>query len=259
MHNAFPRFVNGRLPMPVSYASFVVLTLGLTGMIAFMTYRTGQLLRHWQPDRNLLLVPAENLIRILLIATCIGLGVLSGLPPQQLGWTLDIWPAAVAWGILWGAALALVFYFSTQWLVKRTGRRYYSPAVAEAVVPRQRAEYWPVMAAMLPVVILEELLFRSLLIGGMEPIVPAPILLAGTAIIFGIMHAPQGLWGIAGASLAGLVLGALFLAFGSIVAAIVAHYVANTAQIHQLMRARQAAAVIGANDDRGRDHPLDDG
>lgn len=228
--------------MPVSYVSFVVLTLGLTGIIAFMTYRAGQLLRHWQPDRNLLLLPAENLVRLLLIAACIGLGLLSGLPPEQLGWTLDNWVAACAWGILWGAALAWVFYLSTQWVVKRTGRRYYSPAVVEAVVPRSPAEYWPVMAAMLPVVILEEMLFRSLLIGGMEPLLPAPILVAATAIIFGLMHAPQGLWGVAGALLAGLLLGVLFLAFGSLVVVIAAHYVANTAQIGQLVRAREADA-----------------
>jgi membrane protease YdiL (CAAX protease family) len=71
------------------------------------------------------------------------------------------------------------------------------------------------------------------------------------------MHAPQGMWGIAGAVLAGLLLGALFLAFGSIVVAIVAHYVVNTAQIAQLVRARAAAAHRVPHSAQGGDHPLD--
>ena len=93
------------LPMPVQYVSFVVLTLGLTGIIAFMTYRTGQLLSHWQPDRNLLLLPVENIMRISLIAACVLLGKLSGLAPEQLGWTLDNWIGACAWGVVWGNLL----------------------------------------------------------------------------------------------------------------------------------------------------------
>lgn len=231
--------------MSVQYASFVVLTLVLTGIIAIMTYRTAQLLRHWQPDRNLLLLPVETIVRVCMIAACIGLGVMSGVPPSQLGWTLNDWLSACAWGVIWGAAMAFGFYFATKWVVKRTGGRFYSSAIIEAIVPRDSGEYWPVMVAMIPVVILEELLFRSLLIGGFRLVVPALFLLAATAVVFGLMHAPQGKWGIAGACIAGLILGSLFLAFGSIVTPLVAHYIANAVQIDQAVRVRRCADISG--------------
>jgi membrane protease YdiL (CAAX protease family) len=150
---------------------------------------------------------------------------------------------ACACGALWGAAMAVMYYFSTKWIVKQTGGRFYSPAIIDAIVPRHAGEYWPVMLAMIPVVILEELLFRSLLIGGFGFVVPAPLLLAATALIFGFMHAPQGRWGIAGACLAGLILGSLFLAFGSIVTPLVAHYLANAVQIDQATRAWRRAEI----------------
>ena len=53
--------------MPINFWIFVLLTLALVIFISYGTYATAQLLRHWQPDRNLLLLPAENLIRLLLI------------------------------------------------------------------------------------------------------------------------------------------------------------------------------------------------
>jgi membrane protease YdiL (CAAX protease family) len=240
---AYPNTSYGSPLMSVQYTSFALLTLTLTGIIAFMTYRTAQLLSHWQPDRNLLLLPAENLVRAGMIAVCIGLGVMSGVPLVQLGWTLQDWLRACAWGLIWGAALALVFYLSTKWVARRTDRRFYSPAVIEAILPRHAAEYWPVMLAMIPVVILEELLFRSLLIGGLGFVIPTPLLLASTAILFGLMHAPQGAWGVTGACIAGLVLGSLFLAFGSIIAPIVAHYVANVVQINQATRVQSHTQV----------------
>ncbi len=222
--------------MPLRYWLFVLLTLGLTTAVGYATYRTALLLRSWRPDRNLLLIPAENLVRLALIALCVALGMLSGLAPDQLGWRLSPLAPQLLGGILAGSALALFFFAATRWVVSRSGSRFYSPAVLEIIVPRTQAEFWAVALVMVSVVILEELLFRSLLIGGLLPIVPAPLLLVISGLAFGVMHSPQGAWGMTGAGLAGVGLGLLFLAAGSLLLPIVAHYVTNMVQVWLAMR-----------------------
>ncbi|MDI9548722.1 MAG: CPBP family intramembrane metalloprotease [Chloroflexota bacterium] len=218
------------------YWLFVALTLALTALIGLATYRTARLLQHWRPDRNLLIMPAENVLRLTLIAACIGLGLLSGLEPEALGWVFTNWQTAMWQGIVWGGALAFVFYFATRWVHDRSGERFYSPVVLHAVVPRSRRELVGVAAAMAGVVLLEELLFRSLLLGGLAPLVPVGWLIVLAGAGFGLLHLPQGVWGIAGATVAGILLGSLWLSSGTILAPIIAHYVTNMAQIIQAMR-----------------------
>ncbi len=226
------------------YWLFVVLTLALTALIGLATYRTARLLRHWRPDRNLLIMPAENVLRIMLIAACLGLGLLSGLEREALGWVFTNWETAIRQGIAWGGALALVFIFATRWVHSRSGERFYSPVVLQAVVPRSRMELVKVAVAMAGVVVLEELLFRSLLLGGLAPLLPVHwlVILAGAG--FGLLHLPQGAWGIAGATIAGVLLGGLWLLSGTILAPIIAHYVANMAQLIQAMRMNRRKAQL---------------
>ncbi|MEZ4658479.1 MAG: CPBP family intramembrane glutamic endopeptidase [Caldilineaceae bacterium] len=230
--------------MSLRYQIFVLLTCLLIAFLGYGTYSTAKLLRTWRPDRNLILLPAENVLRILLLPVCVGLGVLSQLPYVQLGWHIDQSPAQVAIessvGIILGCAVAFLFYLSTRWLMATNGARYYSTVLIEAVLPRNRRELGLVFLAMLPIVLLEELLFRSLLIGGLAPLVPVPVLLIGMGILFGAMHSPQGAWGMTGAGLAGVLFGGLFLWFGSLLAPIVAHYVANMVQIGVAMRVYRA-------------------
>ena len=222
--------------MPLRYWSFVVLTLVLAVVVGAITYRTAQLLRRWQPDRNLLLLPSENIARLLLIAICIGLGLLSGLSPAQLGWTLAQCPEALVKGLLWGVAMAAGFYAATSWVVARSGDKYYSRVVLDTILPRKRREALWATVAMLGVVVAEELLFRSLLLGGLLPVLPAWVLVATTSIGFGILHLPQGRWGVGGAAVAGGLLGLIFLASGTLLAPIAAHYMTNIVQIGQAMR-----------------------
>lgn len=224
--------------MALTYWLFVAGTLALTALIGYTTYLSAQLLRRWRPAQNLLLMPGENLIRLLLTAFCLGLGWLSGLEPHQLGW---IWPdglAPVLRGLVWGGVLALVFASTTLWVVRRTGQRFYSPVVVQAIVPRNRRELLLVGLAMGPVVLLEELLFRSLLVGGLAPILPVPLLIIGWSLFFGLLHSPQGAWGMAGAGLGGVLLSWLFLYEGTLVTPVVAHYVTNIVQLIQAMRLR---------------------
>jgi membrane protease YdiL (CAAX protease family) len=222
--------------MSPRYWSFVLLTILLASAVSIATYRSARLLQVWKPDSNLLLLMSENVVRLLLIAICIGLGWLSGLPPAQLGWSFAGWQITIVQGLLWGAGMAGLFYVTTQFIIATTGERYYSPVVVEAMLPRNARELGLTAIAMVGVVMAEELLFRSLLLGGLQPIAPAMMLLLLTSLIFGILHLPQGVWGMVGATAAGVLLGSLLLWNGSILAPIAAHYVTNMAQIVQATR-----------------------
>ena len=224
--------------MPVGYWLFVGLTLVLVSLVGYGVYATNRLLRTWQPDRNLLLLPGENVVRLVLVLFCLLLGAASGLSCTQLGWSLQAWSTQTWIGLGWGCGLAIFFYLATQWMIRNGGQRFYSAVVIKAIVPQSRRELYLVLLAMAPVVLLEELLFRSLLLGGLAPILPAPVLMVASALLFGWLHVPQGVWGVAGATLAGLLFGWLFITQGSLLAPLVAHYVANAVQIIQAMRQR---------------------
>ena len=243
--------------MKINFWLFASLTLAIVAFISYGTYATARLLRAWRPDRNLLLLPAENLLRLVLIVLCLMLGLLSGASSAQLGWVLPNGSHSVFWGMIWGMiwgslggiALALFFYLSTKWLVVYTGKRFYSSIVIQAITPKSRYELGLVLLIMVPVVLLEELLFRSLLIGGFSLLLPAPFLVVGWGIYFGLLHLPQGWWGMVGAGLAGLLLGALFVIQGSILLPIVVHYVTNSLQIIQAMRLHAAEARSTGRDE----------
>ena len=232
--------------MKINFWLFASLTVTIVAFISYGTYATARLLRDWRPDRNLLLLPAENLLRLVLIVLCLMLGLLSGASFAQLGWTFPNGSRSLIEGVLWGSlggvALALFFYLSTKGLVAYTGKRFYSSVVIQAITPKSRYELVLVLLVMVPVVLLEELLFRSLLIGGFALVFPTPVLVVGWGIFFGLLHSPQGWWGMVGAGLAGLLLGTLFVLQGSILLPIVVHYVTNALQIVQAMRLHYAEA-----------------
>ncbi len=222
------------------YWFFVAGTLALTAFLSYNTYLSAQLLRHWRPTQNLILLPSENFLRIGLIALCVGLGWLSGLSYEQLGWQWPINVRPVLTGVLWGTGLAAFFALATVWVIRHTGRRFYSPTVVQAIIPRSRGELPLVLLAMIPAVLLEEILFRSLLVGGLSPILPIPLLMIGWSLLFGYLHSPQGYWGMFGAGLAGLLLSWLFLYYETLWIPLIAHYVTNILQVGHAMRQRAA-------------------
>lgn len=226
--------------MPLNYVLFVIVTLALTAFISYGTYATARLLKHWRPEQNILLNPVENLVRLIILLLCIGLGLLSGLGPIALGWRVDQPLIQLLIGIIIGLSLGLIFYYTTRWIMSRTGQRIYSTVVIEHIAPTNQREFYLVLLAMIPVVLLEELLFRSLLLGGLTPIVPIPILLIGLSLLFGLLHSPQGIWGMAGAGLAGLIFGLLFLWQGSLLTPFIAHYITNAFQISRAKQQKHA-------------------
>lgn len=217
--------------MTPRYLAFILLLFLITGALGYGTYSTAQLLRTWKPDRNLLLIPAENGMKIGLILICLALGLLSGLPLDEFGWQFPNMARQTLIGGAWGFGLAIFFYLSTKWFSLQKNDRLYSTVIIDAVIPHSIGEAILVALAMVLVVIVEELLFRSLLIGGLLPLLSAPTLLLGTSILFGLLHSPQGWWGIFGAAVVGMLFGALFLYYKSLGVPLVAHYVANMAQI----------------------------
>ena len=234
--------------MPLTYWLFAVGTFLFTAFISYGTYRTAQLLKHWRPSQNILLHPLENLARLGMIALCFGLGWLSGLSRETLGWQVHSWGGQILLGALIGLGLGIFFYLSTRWLMARTGRRVYSTVVIEHIAPATNRELVLVLMAMLPVVLLEELLFRSLLLGGFSPLLPVPVLLLGLALIFGLLHSPQGWWGMVGAGLAGLLFGLIFLSQASLLTPVVAHYTTNTVQVIQAKRVLVDHKIAGGTE-----------
>jgi membrane protease YdiL (CAAX protease family) len=98
-------------------------------------------------------------------------------------------------------------------------------------LPRSRDEWAPVLLALFPAVLIEELLFRSLLIGGLAVVLPVSWLMLSTALLFGWMHSPQGQLGVAMTTVVSLLLAGLFLWRGSLLPPLTAHYMVNLLQL----------------------------
>ena len=215
----------------MAFIAFVVGTLALTAFIAWATYRSAQMLKHIEVDFNLLLLPAENLLRVGLIVICLILGWTSGLSREQLGWISRAPLADLAIGAGIGVLLQATLNTLTDWTIGRFGQHIYSPVVVLSILPRSRDEWAPVLLALFPAVLIEELLFRSLLIGGLAVVLPVPWLMLSTALLFGWMHSPQGQLGVAMTTVVSLLLAGLFLWRGSLLPPLTAHYMVNLLQL----------------------------
>ncbi len=90
--------------------------------------------------------------------------------------------------------------------------------------------------ALLPAAALEELLFRSLPLGGLAWLIEPQWLMWPLALFFGLLHWPQGGWGVTGTTLAAIMLSLLFLATGSIWPPLATHYVMNVLQVAVAVR-----------------------
>ena len=213
--------------MPILF--FIGLALLLL-FISFATYRTGQLLKEWEPEENLLLSPFENLMRLVLVGLCFGLGFLSGQSPAALGWIPAQPWQDVGIGLAVGVAIPLVLLPPTLW-VQRHRPEWHSDVVLRSIRPRHRGQWIPVMLALLPVALLEELIFRSLLLGGLSPYVNVIFFAVAVSIFFGLLHLPQGEWGVAGVTLVSLLFSGLFLWRASLLLVVVAHWTANVGQL----------------------------
>lgn len=152
----------------------------------------------------------------------------TGVPASALGLTPIDGLSALAVGTALGVGL---------WLASETGSRLgrrlgldASDALRDALAPSNRNEWILLLGVVLPVVALfEEFLFRSVLIGavGAGFDLPAWALVVGSSVVFALAHSAQGYGGIAVTGLLGAVLGTAFVATGSFLVVVLAHYLVN--------------------------------
>ena len=202
-----------------------------TGIIAWMTYRSHLLLQELQPDTNLLLSLPETIARIVMVGICLFLAWLSGLPAEALGLTVaNIW-YSINLGLGLGLVTQITVYLITVHFINRFGRGLYSPWLIRNILPRRQRE-WPLLAlAFVPPIAMEELLFRTLLIGLFWTIVPVWLLIIVTSIIFGLMHQPQGQLGMVLAGLINIFFCLIFIWTGELLVTYIAHYTVNMLQV----------------------------
>ncbi len=216
----------------------ILFTLGMIvmlGFVSYATFRTSDVLKVWTPEQNLLLIPSENIVRLVMIAVCIGLGFLSPVGPKELGWLPANPLGDIGIGIVVGVSISLVAAPLTTWVI-RHHPEWYSDIILRSIQPRTRWEWPLVILALLPAVMVEELLFRSLLLGGFSPYVNVLYFAIAAAILFGLLHYPQGQYGVMAVTVVALVLSALFLWRESLLVIVVAHWVTNIGQLIQAER-----------------------
>lgn len=209
---------------------FIIGTFAILIFLTWGTYQTAIYLRQVPVSFNLLLLPTENALRLVFIFVCILLGQVSNLPHTQLGWNINL-PRDLIVGLGVGLIVALIVPPLTQVAVNRFGKQIYSPIVVIHILPRTPREWLLVPLALVSSVFLEEILFRSLLLGGFGSFVSPILLTVIGSLVFGLMHLPQGTLGMVVAGGLGLLLSVLFLATASLLAPFVAHYVINLVQI----------------------------
>ncbi len=215
---------------------WILFTLLLTAALAYFSYRSAQVLPYLPPDTNVLLSLPDVIVRLAVVLICIGLGVWSGAGAARLGWVWDNAARDIAIGAGIGLLAHLVLYPATVWAARRLGSRAYSPLILQYVLPRTRRQWLLVPLAFVVAVLLEEMLFRSLLVGAMSQVAPALLLAVVGAAVFGSMHLPQGWLGAVVSGVIGFGLSALFLASGTLLVPFAAHYTFNLAQIVRAAR-----------------------
>jgi membrane protease YdiL (CAAX protease family) len=210
----------------------------LTLLLAWVTYRSHLLLKQFQPSFNLLLSPPELITRLLLVGLCLGLAWLSGLPAGQLGLVSAHPLQSIGLGLALGVASQVVVNGLTTLAIHFFGRHIYSPVVIRNILPRRSGEWLGIVLAFWPAVAMEELLFRTLWLGVFQPVVPLPVLIGATSLLFGLMHQPQGVFGMIVAGGLNILLSLLFIGSGDLLLPLTAHYVINVLQVVAASRQR---------------------
>lgn len=219
------------MPSPVWLALSQVAIIVFTLVIAWLTHRTYLLLPYLDPDFNVLLSLPETISRLVLVGMCLALAWLSGLPAGQLGLISgNLWWSAGVGAVI-GLAAQLVVFGLTTLAINRFGRHIYSPWLILNILPRRPAQWLWVALAFIPPVVMEELLFRSLWLGGFSQTLPLWLLVLGTSLAFGWMHQAQGKLGMIMAGGLNVLLSLVFIWTSQLLVTIVAHYTLNMIQL----------------------------
>lgn len=216
---------------PMQRILFTTVLAGLIFGLGLSTFYSGRFLRRFIPPQNVLLTWPDNAARLVLILLCVALGAVWGPGASALGWRTEGVLAAIGAGILVAGVLAPLLNWIGNFAVQRWGPAVYDNRLLRAIVPINQREWVGVVLALLPAALLEELLFRSLPLGGLAWVVSPWVLMWPLSLLFGVMHASQGAWGVVGTAFMGLVLSALFLFTGSIWSVVLAHWLLNVVEV----------------------------
>jgi len=208
-----------------------LLILLFTGFIGWMTYQSNRLLKEIRLDFNILLSVPEILSRLVMVLVCLFLAWFTGLSGVALGFTVSNWPQSILAGLAVGVVVQAGVNWVTNQAIQRVGKHVYSPWLILNILPRRNVEWLLVGLAFIPAVAMEELLFRSLLIGGFQGVLPTGLLIVATSIVFGFMHQPQGKLGMTVAGAINALLSTLFVLTGQLLITLIAHYTVNMLQV----------------------------
>jgi membrane protease YdiL (CAAX protease family) len=224
---------------------FIIGTLVLLTLLYWGAYTSAKEVRTIELSGNILLNIPEIIFKLVLLGLCLGIAATLdptvGRAENYLGWP----PKAFAIEIAVGLAIGLVLQFTVNVLstvaIRIWGSGIYSPVVIKSIIPKTTSEWLLTPFPMLIAVILEEVLFRSLAVGGFSALFPGQwwwiwTLALVSSLIFGLVHRPQGILGMILTGVVGFAFCAIFIISGSLLMVIACHFVIN---MLQLIRAKE--------------------
>lgn len=166
----------------------------------------------------------------LFAALLIGAAVYTGIPADALG--IEFSSAYLRSGAALGVGLGLALYAANE-LGSVTAKRFgidHDEELRSMLAPSSIGGWIVLLVLVLPLIaVFEEFLFRAALVGAVSAgFDVSPWLLAiVSSIAFALGHGMQGATGVVVTGVLGLVLAAAFVATGSLLAVVVAHYLVN--------------------------------
>ncbi|PJJ71449.1 CAAX prenyl protease-like protein [Diaminobutyricimonas aerilata] len=139
---------------------------------------------------------------------------------------LDALAGGLGIGIAVGLVVVLAGLIAVTVVVGRSATEIPALGDVAALIPRNRAELWYGAGLSLNAGVVEELLFRLALPALLFAVLGnGPLAFALASVLFGLLHLYQGAAGMAGATVLGLVMSALYVATGSILVPMALHAV----------------------------------
>ena len=145
---------------------FIFGTLALVAFLYWASYRSAQVMRHATIEGNLLLSWPEIVFKLVVLGFCSGLAATLGNSRVGLGWPPQTFWLDIVVGIGFGIAIQVAVNIVSAVAVRSLGKDIYSEKVLKSVSPRNRREWILTPLPLLLAVVVEEVLFRALLIGG---------------------------------------------------------------------------------------------
>ncbi len=221
--------------MAPAWTPFVVATGLLALVVVALARASADLLTGEEgPERipTRVLVANVTVTQGVVGAVVVAAAWLAGVPRAALGVGPEaVGVGAVGTGVVLGASLFLASEAAARAVDESA--LVYAERLRERLAPTTPRGWVVLLVVVLPLVAgFEELLFRAALVGA--PVaglgVPAWLAALASSVLFGLAHGAQGRVGVVVTGALGLALAAAFVATGSLLVVVVAHYVVNAAE-----------------------------